>query len=46
MIDEKKWNDSEDYQNKWLDELKTGGKQMKLNKKFGNYIPVYTNHNM
>ncbi|RSI27841.1 hypothetical protein D8880_04410 [Streptococcus sanguinis] len=34
MIDEKKWNDSEDYQNKWLDELKTGGKQMKLNKKF------------
>ena len=30
----KKWIDSEDYQNKWLDELKSGGKQMKLNKKF------------
>ena len=29
----KKWIDSEDYQNKWLDELKSGGKQMKLNKK-------------
>lgn len=30
----KKWIDSEDYQNKWLDELKSGGKQMKLNKNF------------
>ena len=38
MIDEKKWNDSEDYQNKWLDELKSGGKQMKLNKKLFIFI--------
>ena len=34
----KKWIDSEDYQNKWLDELKSGGKQMKLNKKLFIFI--------